>query len=72
MIKCLNKIVAENTDTPETEVATSIWRRLSIDIQRAGHRAFSRRVRSSAMNEGDAFLLRSFGLAEGLAVPEGM
>ena len=72
VIKCLNKMVAENTDTPETEVATQFWRRLSIDIQRSGHRAFSRRVRSGLMHEGDSFLLRSFGLAAGLEVAEGM
>ena len=72
MIKCLNKMVAESTDTPETEVAMQFWRRLSIDIQRSGHRAFSRRVRSGLMHEGDSFLLRSFGLAGGLEVAEGM
>ena len=35
VIKCLNKMVAENNDTPELEVATQFWRRLSIDIQRS-------------------------------------
>ena len=72
VIKCLHKTAAENTDTPESEVATQFWRRLSIDIQRSGHRAFSRRVRSGILHEGDAFLLRSFGLVGGLEVAEGM
>jgi len=44
VIKSLNKAVAENTDTSESEVATLFWQRLSIDIQRSGHRAFARRV----------------------------
>jgi len=41
-------------------------------LQRSGHRAFSRFVRSGIMHEGDYFLLRSFGLAGGLEVAEGM
>ena len=44
VIKSLNRMVAENQDTPYGEVATRFWQRLSIDLQRAGHRAFSRRV----------------------------
>jgi hypothetical protein len=44
VMKSLNRMVAENQDTPYGEVATRFWQRLSIDLQRAGHRAFSRRV----------------------------
>eukprot|EP00973_Karenia_brevis_P080444 11161639-Karenia_brevis.AAC.1 len=44
VIRCLNKAVAVTLDSPESEVATRFWQRLSIDIQRAGHRAFVRRV----------------------------
>ena len=72
VISCLPCVFEENNDTSETEVATQFGRRLSIDIRRSGHRAFIRRVRSGLMNGGDAFLLRSFGLADGLEVPEGM
>ena len=44
VIKCLNKSVASNTDSPLGEVATHFWRRLSVDIQRFGHRALARRM----------------------------
>ena len=37
-------MVAENQDTSYGEVAIRFWRRLSIDLERAGHRAFARRV----------------------------
>ena len=53
VIKSINKAVAENTDTSETEVATHFWQRLSIDIQRLGHRAFSRRLRQRSLEGGD-------------------
>jgi hypothetical protein len=35
VIKSINKAVAENTDTSETEVATHFWQRLAIDIHGA-------------------------------------
>ena len=44
VIKCINKAVAENSETSESEVATHFWYRLSIDLQRSAHRAFSRRA----------------------------
>ena len=44
VIKCLNRIVALNTGVPYGDVATRFWQRLSIDIQRHGHRALVRRV----------------------------
>ena len=46
VIKCLNQAVAENTDSLPGEIATRFWQRVSIDLQRAGHRAFSRRLGS--------------------------
>eukprot|EP00973_Karenia_brevis_P014634 1997221-Karenia_brevis.AAC.1 len=46
VIQCLNKAVASATDSPEGEVATLFWHRLVVDLQRAGHRAFARRVGS--------------------------
>ena len=45
VIKSLNRMCAVNQSTPYGEVATRFWQRLSIDIQRAGHRAFIRRVK---------------------------
>ena len=53
VIKSLNRMVAENHDTPYGEVATRFWQRLSIDLQRAGHRAFSRRVARGRDMEGE-------------------
>ena len=44
VLRSLNKAVAEHTDTPAWEVATLFWHRVGVDIQRAAHRAFSRRV----------------------------
>jgi hypothetical protein len=44
VIKCLNKLVAFNRGSSVGEVAPLFWQRLSIDIQRAGHRAFARRL----------------------------
>ena len=37
-------LVADNTNTPRGEVAQQLWQRISVDLQRAGHRAFARRV----------------------------
>ena len=53
VIKSLNRMVAENHDTPYGEVATRFWQRLSIHLQRAGHRAFSRRVARGHDLEGN-------------------
>ena len=61
VIKCLNKAVADNTDTPEAEVATLFWRRMSIDIQRSAHKAFIRRVGHSVDEGGGANILQAFG-----------
>jgi len=71
VIKSLNKAVAENTDTSETEVATHFWHRLSIDIQRSGHRAFSRRVRQ-ADGEGNSNWVANLSLGGLLEMPVGM
>ena len=56
IIKSINKAVAENTDTSETEVATHFWQRLSIDIQRSGHKAFARRLRQRSLEGGTKLL----------------
>ena len=39
VIDCLNRLVTENTQTPSTEIAHRFWTRMSIDMQRANHRA---------------------------------
>ena len=44
VLKCINRQVAINTNTPPEEVARRLWERLSVDLQRAGHRAFARRT----------------------------
>ena len=51
--KSINRPVAANADTPYGEVAQYFWQRLSIDIQRAGHLAFARRVTTPAGLQGD-------------------
>ena len=43
-MKSLSRLVANNTNTPYTEVAQRLWGRLSVDMQRAGHAAFARRA----------------------------
>ena len=43
-IKSLNRLVAVNTNTPLAEVAHRFWQRTSVDLQKASHRAFAKRV----------------------------
>ena len=45
VIQCLNRAVAENTDSRLSEVATRFWWGLSVDLQKSQHRAFAKRVR---------------------------
>ena len=45
VIKSLNRAVAENEDSRESEVARRFWWGLSIDIQKAQHRAFAKRIK---------------------------
>jgi len=71
VIKSINKLVAENTDTSQAEVATSFWHRLAIDIQRSAHRAFSRRLRQGVL-DGDSHRLSSFGFGSLLEIAEGL
>ena len=47
----LSKQVAVNTNTPYTEVARRLRQRISVDMQRANHRAFARRMGSKATGE---------------------
>ncbi len=39
VIEGLNQAVADNTDSP-IGIATRFWQRVSVDMQRVGHRAF--------------------------------
>ena len=66
VIKSLNQAVADNTDSPIGEIATRFWQRISIDMQRAGHRAFSRRLASadSSLGVGVGFSFRASGALE--------
>ena len=42
VLKCLDKAVAANTDTPEEVVALQFWQRVGVDILRGNCRAFHR------------------------------
>ncbi len=44
VLKCINRIVAQNNGVPLGDVATRFWQRVSVDIQRHMHRALVRRV----------------------------
>ncbi len=70
VIKSLNQAVADNTDSLVGEIATRFWQRIIIDMQRAGHRAFSRRLGSAGSSLGVdwGFLMR----AGALEVPGGL
>ena len=72
VIKCLNKAVAENTETPESEVATRFWQRISIDIQRSGHRGFARRANRVGLDGVDGLWGRAFGVGQSLEMPGGI
>ena len=65
------QMVVENQDSSPGDVATRFWQRLSVDIQRAGHRAFVRRALKGNDLDGDglqgllcagAFLVEPGGL----------
>ena len=71
VIRCLNKAVAVNTDSSETEVATMFWQRLSIDLQRSAHRAFARRVRQPGCGDG-GYGGEALRLGALLHMPEGL
>ena len=43
-IRSINALVAENTDTSSQEVATRLWQRMSFDLQRSLHKAFTKRA----------------------------
>jgi len=43
-LRSLNRLVAVNTNTPLGEVARRFWQRVSVDLQKANHRAFAKRA----------------------------
>lgn len=48
VIRSLNRLVASNTNAPIGEVAHRFWHRISVDIQKANHKAFAKRVAKAA------------------------
>ena len=48
-LRSLNRVIAANTNTPKAEVANRFWQRVSVDTQKANHRALAKRV--GAMQE---------------------
>ena len=70
MIKSLNQVVAANTDSSYTEVATQFWHRVGVDLVRANCRAFHRRLVSHG---GDVLgAVGPLGGGGGLQVVEGL
>ena len=69
VLKNITKRVAINTNTPPGEVARRLWERLSVDLQRAGHRAFKRRAGTREMALGNGVREFLVGI-EGLAQPD--
>ena len=43
-LKSINRLVADNTNTPTSEVARRFWQKMSVDMQKSNHRAFVKRV----------------------------
>ena len=43
-IRSINRLVAQNTNTPNSEVARQFWQKISVEIQKANHRAFVKRT----------------------------
>ena len=43
-LRSVNRLVAVNTNTPLGEVARRFWQRVSVDLQKANHRAFVKRA----------------------------
>ena len=69
-LSSINRLVADNTDTPIQEVAGRFWQRVSMDLQRANHRAFRRRngQRDDVFSGGGFRWVRAVGCLVG---PEG-
>ena len=65
VLKCINRMVAQNRGVSVGDVATRFWQRVSVDMQRNMHRALVRRV---ARNVGGADGLGR--LVEGVALLE--
>ena len=42
VVKSFKRMVAKNQDTPHREVEAWFWQRLSVDLQRSGHRVTRR------------------------------
>ena len=70
IIESLNKLVAVKTHTPHREVARRLWHRMSVDLQRALHRAWVRRVGTRVVSRA-TWAGRALAGADALTFPEG-
>ena len=43
-LKSINRLVANNTNTPTSEVARRFWQKVSTEIQKSNHRSFAKRI----------------------------
>ena len=43
-LRSINRLVANNTNTPTSEVARRFWHMISVHIQKSNHRAFAKRI----------------------------
>ena len=51
-LKSINRLVANNTNTPTSEVARRFWQKVSTEIQKSNHRSFAKRtVKQQFYNE---------------------
>ena len=65
LLRCLNRRVADNTNTPIEEVARRFWQRMSIDMQRGMHRAM---VRRTGMPQAGGGISRAFRMLQEAAL----
>ena len=71
VLKSLNRLVADKTNASHADVATRFWQRISIDLQRGGHRAWVRRVVGSEGGARDG-MERVIEGVPGLEEPSGL
>ena len=71
ILRSLNRLVAVNTNTPLGEVARRFWQRVSVDLQKANHRALVKRVGHQGaflMQTSCARFLKGWGAEAGMEV----
>ena len=67
-VKVICIAVADKTNSPYASIAQQLWRRLSVDIQRAGHRALTRRLADGPLGGGRRLWATAY-VAEVLQAP---